>query len=207
MRILIEFDTDGIELHPISYARMMLDIQHMAIVCRAIAEDRLRADDIVFDWYKRKYTWMIEATEEEIGMAELTITRIDMGSLLVELTPKKLAKNMQKAFAGAFRYIANHLLFIDLEREKRSIENQLKREEVLEKRIENVAAALKLINKIPDEHLRDEFIESLRSSVLPFTTEHPPVKSVKLIKETDGEDVDDIDDEFLDDIDSEAKPH
>lgn len=207
MRILIEFDTDGIDLNPISFARLMLDIQHLAIVTRALAEDKFQSDDIVFDWYRQKYSWMIEATEEDLGMAALSIVRISMGSLLVELKPKKLAQGIQKAFARAFRYIVNHLLFVDLEREKRSVENQMKREEVLEKRIENMASAWKLIKKIPDPELRETFIVSLRSSVFPFTAEHPPIKSVKVIKETDEEGTNDIEDDLMDDIDDDVKPN
>ena len=53
-------------------------------------------------------------------------------------------------------------------------------EQVLEQRIKNVSDALSLAKKIPNGHLREEYLESLRSSVLPFAIEHPPIKSIKI---------------------------
>jgi hypothetical protein len=207
MRILVEFDTENVELHAIEFARIMLDIQHLAIVVRALAEDRLHPNDIVFDPYKQKYQWMIEAAGPDIGMAELTIVNITEGSLLIELEPKKVARKIQKAFTRAFRYVINHFLFVDLERQKRSVEIQMMREQLLRKRIGNAAAALGLIKKIPDAQLREEFIDSLRSSVLPFLFEHPPIKSVKLIGDTDERANDNTDEDLMDDLDDDSKPN
>jgi uncharacterized protein YnzC (UPF0291/DUF896 family) len=205
MKILIEFGTDGFELHPVNLARLLLDIQHLAIVTRALAEDNLKANDIVFDPYKRKYKWLIEATEEELGMAELTVVHIRMDSpLLVELQLKKLSKSAQKAFTKSYQYIINHLLYNDLEREKRSVEILMMREQVLEKRLKNASSALNLVKKIPDEQLREEFIDSLRSSVLPFGTEHPPIKTIKLIGEKGDDVTNEADEDLIDDIDDDS---
>ena len=206
MKLLFEFDIDGFDLSAVQLARILLDIQHLAIVNRALEEDHLEPDDIVFDEYKRKYKWLIEATDEELGAAELTIVRIKMESpLSVVLQLKKLPQSAQKALVKSYRYVINHLLFVDLEREKRGVEIQLMREQVLEKRIKNASSALNLVKKIPDEHLREEFIDSLRSSILPFGTEHPQIKSVKLITDNDEEITGDADENLIDDIDDDSK--
>lgn len=127
--------------------------------------------------------------------------------LFIELETKKFAEKVQKAFARTFRYIISHLLFVDLEREKRSVEIQLIREQVLEKRIKTAASALNLAKKIPDEQLREEFIDSLRSSIWPFETEHPPIKSVKLIEDKNEEDTGALEENLIEEAGDDAKPH
>ncbi len=182
----------------------------MAIVSYALAADRLRSGDIVSDPYKRKYKWLIEATgeDEDLDDAVLTIIRIRMESpLLIELASKKLVQRIQQAFAQSFRYIINHLLFIDLEREKRSVEIQMMREQVLEQRIKNASSALNLVKKIPNKQLREEFIDSLRSSVFPFAIEHPPIKSIQLIEDADEKDTNETDEKMIDEVDDDSKPN
>jgi hypothetical protein len=208
MRITFEFDSDNLQLSATHVARIMLDIQHLAIVARALAEDKLNADHIVFDEYKREYKWLIEATGEELGDAQLTTVRLRMESpLFIELETKRFAEKVQKAFVRTFRYIVNHLLFVDLEREKRSVQIQLIREQVLEKRIRTAASALNLAKKIPDEQLREEFIDSLRGSIWPFETEHPPIKSVKLLEGENDEEKDVLDEDLIEDTDDDSRPH
>jgi hypothetical protein len=207
MRITFEFDTDDLQIDAIQLARIMLDIQHLAIVIHALAEDKLNAGHIVFDEYKRKYKWLIEATDGELGDAELTTVGLRMESpLFVEFKTKKFAESVQKAFARIFRYVINRLLFVDLEREKRSVEIQLIREQVLEKRIKSAASALNLAKKVPDERLREELIDSLRSSIWPFEIEHPPIKSVRLIEESDEKQLADLEEELIDKADDDTKP-
>src|SRR5437016_530799 len=136
MTLVFEFDTDRYELDSVHIARIFLDIQHLAIVTFALAGDKLDADHMVFDEYKRKLKNKV-----------VTIVRV----------------------------VINNLFFIDLERERRTVAIQLMREQVLEQRIKNVSDALSLAKKIPNGHLREEYLESLRSSVLPFAIEHPPI--------------------------------
>jgi hypothetical protein len=198
VRILLEFDTQGYELRVVAVARLLLDLQHVATMARALAVDRLQRDDIVFDWYFQKYSWMIEASSEDLGLGDLSLVRINSGSLKIEVKPGKLVQGLQKAFAQSFSYIIKNILYVDLEREKRGLDNQLKREEVLRDRLENAAKAFQLIKKIPDEDLREQFIESLKSSVLPFAMEHPPLKSAKLIEEPDGTEEDLVPDNRVD---------
>lgn len=207
MRLFFEFETEDSDLHPINLARMLLDIQHLVIVLRALSKDQLQPDDIVFDPYKQKYKWMIEATGDDIGDAELTINRITKESpFSILLKVKELPERATKAFVQAYRYITN-LLLIDLEREKRSVEILLMREQVLGKRIETVSAALDLVKKFPDEQLRREFIENLKSSVLPFVTEHPPIKSVTLITDKNEEVAHDVDEQLIDNSSNDSKPN
>jgi len=204
MRIQFVFDTDNYELHAVSLARILLDIQHMAIVSFALAKEQLPIDDIVFDDYKQKYSWMIEAQEADLGGAALLVTSITMASpLKIELGSKNLTKGVKKAFIKTYRYITEHLLFTDLEREKRSVDIEWMREQVLEQRIKNFESALNLTKKIPDENMRQQYLESLRSSVYPFIAEHPPIKEVKLIDDTSESD--DKDDDIIIDSD-DSKP-
>lgn len=208
MKITFEFDTDDLQLDAVHLARIVLDIQHLAIVTRALAEDELNADHSVFNEYKRKYKWLIEATGGELGDAELTTVSLRMESpLFIEFKTKKFAKSVQKAFAKTFRYIINHLLFVDLEREKRSVEIQLIREQVLEQRIKNATSALNFAKKIPDKELREELIDSLRSSIWPFEIEHPPIKSIKLIEDSDEKQTDEAEEEFIDKANDDTKPN
>jgi hypothetical protein len=208
MRITFEFDTDDLDLDAVHLARIMLDIQHLVIVIRALAEDRLGADHIVFDEYKRKYKWLIEATGRDLGDAELTTVSLRMESpLFVEFKTKKFAESVQRAFVRVFRYIINHFLFIDLEREKRKVEIQLIREQVLEKRIKTATSALNLAKKVPDERLREELIDSLRGSIWPFEIDHPPIKSINLIEDSDEKHTDDSEEELIDKTDDDTKPN
>ena len=205
MRITFEFDTDDSQLDAVHLSRIVLDIQHLAIVTRALAEDELTPDHIVFDEYKSEYKWLIEASGQ-LGDAELLTVRLRMESpLFFEFQTKKLAESVQKVFARAFRYIINHLLFVDLEREKRSVEIQLIREQVLEQRIKSAASAWNLVKRIPDERLREEFINSLRSSTWPFAIEHPPIKAIKLIEDSSENGNEDVDEVIIDNADDDTK--
>ena len=71
------------------------------------------------------------------------------------------------------------------------------REQVLEQRIKSAASAWNLVKRIPDERLRDEFIDSLRASAWPFAIEHPPIKAIKLIEDSSGNSDEDVDERLL----------
>jgi len=203
IRLVFEFDTDMDELDSVHMARIFLDIQHLAIVTFALADKRLDAAHMVFDHYKRKYKWLVEAQAEDLGESQLTAVRIRLESpLIIEVAGKKLAQGLNSTVLPVIRYVVTNLLFIDLEREKRSVAIQLMREQVLEQRIKNASAALGLAKKIPSGDLREEYLESLRASVLPFALEHPPMKSIKIIEasddkstETDVVSIDDVTDD------------
>jgi hypothetical protein len=184
MRILFEFDTENYDLTASHMARILLDIQHLAIVCVSLAKESFERDDVVFNEYLRHYKGMVEARIDDLDDSEVSIVRLKMESPLeVEVVLKKLAKAAVKPVADAFRFIINKIFFVDLEREKKSLENALMREEITQRKIKNASQALNLAKKIPNSHLREQFIESLTSSVMPFEVEHPPLKSVKVIEE------------------------
>ncbi|HEX8141309.1 MAG TPA: hypothetical protein VF553_01860 [Pyrinomonadaceae bacterium] len=186
MKISFEFNVNGFDLHPAHLARMLLDIQHLVIICAALAEAPLQGDNLVFDVNKQKYKKLIEATSDDLGEAELTVSRIKMESPLLIEVATKLREGVKKHFATAFYYVRDNILFVDLKREEMAVGIEARREEVIEKRIKNAADALNLVEKIPDPQLRNEFVAGLSRTLLSFAIEHPPIKSVNLIEYDKG---------------------
>jgi len=182
MKLIFEFNTDAFDLSASHLARILLDIQHLAIVSIALAKETLEVDEIVFNPYFQSYKRMIETTGEDLKEAELTILSIKKESpLIVEAALKKLSDIAKKSTKEVFLFIINKILFVDLEREKRSLENQKLREEIIEKRINNASQVLNLAQKVPNNILREQLIASLTSSIMPFETEHPPIKSITIV--------------------------
>ncbi len=193
MRIVFEFDTENYDLTASHLARILLDIQHLAIVCVALAKGSFQRDDVVFDEFLQHYKFMVEARIDDLDDTEVSIIRIKKESPMeVEIALKKLAKVVTKNAGAMFRFVRDRIFFIDLEREKRSrendkilLENALMREEVALKKIKNASEGLDLALKIPDPNLREQLIKALTSSVIPFELDHPPLKSIKVIGEDD----------------------
>jgi hypothetical protein len=183
MKFSFEFDVAGFELHATHLARIALDIQYLALSCSVLVDDQPRNSRIIFDDHEQKYKKLVEATGEDLGAAELTVLRIKMESpLLIEVTAK-LKEGVKKAFIKKFNYIKDILFLVDLKRKEMDVGIQVRKEEVIAKRIENADALLELSKKIPDLTLRKEFVKGLSRTLLSFADEHPPLLSVELVEE------------------------
>ena len=184
MRLSVTFDVGPPGLEATHLARLLLDLQHLAIITVASTRPSLGRADIVFDPYKQSSKWMAEATGEMIGDAAVTVSRITYQSPLgIELEFKKLPGRLAGRAAEILRSILNHVLFADLEREKRKVQIEDLREDVRRKRIANVASALDLMARIQDPVLRQQFITSLSSSLRPFEDEHPRMTDVTVVED------------------------
>lgn len=187
MKISFEFDVTGFDLHATHLARILLDIQHLALICVLLAEDRPDGRSIFLEEYEQRFQGLVEATRDDLGAAELTVSRIKMESPLLIEVLMKLREGAKKSFIKTFYYIRDTLLFVDLKREEMEVGIQALKEEVMTKRIENLTAALKLAEKIPDLKLRNKFVKRLSQTLLSFATEYPPLLSVELAEEDKGD--------------------
>ena len=119
MRALLSFRVadSGLELG--EFARLLLDLQHLAIL--AVALGRSSPVQNAVDWSQQSYHWMVEASRHEIGEATVTITRFDIGTpLRLEFAFPQVAPELAEQTAMALRALLQRLQLIDLERERKA---------------------------------------------------------------------------------------
>jgi hypothetical protein len=166
------------------FARLLLDLQHLAIMTIALAEEALPPNDIVFDSYRQKHESMVEAGSTILGYRVATVDRIIQESpLVIDLSLKQLPKALWRPVAGTFKFLVERVFFGDLEREKRALDNERLREEIRRAKIENLGAAFDIGAKIPDPQLREQFLSSLASSIRPFEEEHPKIVEAQVFED------------------------
>jgi hypothetical protein len=169
-------------LEAVQFARLMLDIQHLCAMTAGLASlNSLQPYLPSFEESSSfKYSALIELPPHYFGYAGATVARIRQESpLIVELlvgVPKALAGFFKENFETIYR----RFFYGDLERAKRTLELENMREDIRGKRIKNLESVFDLAQKIPDARLRRQFLQNLDSSIVPFLTEHPPIRSVDL---------------------------
>ena len=186
MKLKIAFDTDQQDLLATELARLLLDLQHLSIVAVYLPRPAYSPKDIIFDPFLLKYEKMFLADPYILGETAPAISRIHKDSPLeIELLFKKLNSKAVQSVSGAFRFLFERVLFGDLEREKRRIENEAAYQEVLRKKLELIADAYKLSKKMPPDQ-QDQFMDSLRWAIEPFERRHPPIERYEIDDDDDG---------------------
>jgi hypothetical protein len=186
MRVAMSFDVKRPGLSAPHLARLLLDIQHLAVNMVAIESvSRLSQDHMILDPYRQKYSVVIETKDSDFGDSLVIVDSINQQSPLWIGTLLKIARSITGSVARNYKLIYERVLFGDLERKKRILELRLMDEDRVRKRIENCGLALDLARKIPP-HLQEAFIGSLTSSLLPFFKEHPLITRLD-VTETDND--------------------
>lgn len=188
LRVQFRFDVGEDGLDAPHLARLLLDLQHLAVVAVALSKDVILPSDVALDLRMASYKRMIEAQADDLGQAIATIAKIQQESpLRVELLFSKIPKALIRPAAATFKFMFERIFFGDVEREKREIANARAREEVLGARIENLAAALDVARKLPSRELREEFVRGLMSSIRPFEEEHPKIVEAKVLDDQESD--------------------
>lgn len=194
MRISITFDTTD-DLQAIHLARLLLDLQHLTVMVTALAllEEPAQAGmlpiEVAFDapddredsfW---KYSSLIEHRDSPLGPLTAIVDKIHKESPMTIELLLKLPKAIVSAIKNNSQTIYKRIFFHEEERTRLFLENELRREDLRKKRLENLSSAFKLAKTIPDPVLRKQFEQNLVASVRPFLDEHPPVKSLDIKNE------------------------
>jgi hypothetical protein len=186
MHVMMEFDVESPGLSASHLARLLLDIQHLAVNMVAIEREwELPQNHLIRDPYRQKYSAVIETPDGDFGDSLVIVDAISQQSPLWIRSALKIPGAMASFVANNYRLIYERVLFGDLERQKRIMELRLMNEDRLRKRIETSGLALDLLHKVPP-HLQDDYLRSLISSLLPFFNEHPVVTKLD-IDEDDNE--------------------
>ena len=150
-------------------ARLLLDLQHLAIL--AVALGRSSPDQNAVDWSRQSYHWMVEASRREIGEATATVTRFDIGTpLRLGITFPQVPPELEEQTARALRALLERLQLIDLERGAHRLDEM---EEASRRRhLDNLADALDLASRFQDTRQRSALLRSLEAGLRPFER-HP----------------------------------
>jgi len=182
VRVGLRFAVGDEGIDAIPFARLMCDLQHLSLMVVSLAmldeypgTDVLPTGSAVFDPALQKYTVFIETRVGAFGVAEVHVVRIEQQSpTLIEFV-LRIPKTLNAACVRAWKFIFERVLYGDIEREKRRADVDSMREDVLRKRLENLAAAYDLSARIQDPYLRERFLRSFESSLAPFGTDHPQI--------------------------------
>jgi hypothetical protein len=183
MRLQLTFEV-GDEILPSALARILLDVQHQAMVFTLMAEAESEFGAIAIGGrpgaeVRRylndteeliSYKYMAEASQSSFGRLplEVGVTRLRMESPLWVETTIRAARGVVTLVQRNFRTLHERVYFGDLERERRRIQNAASREEVIAARIRNIDAAYDLSEKISDAEIREALRRHLISAVAPF---------------------------------------
>jgi hypothetical protein len=182
LRISIRFQNEDHDIEAVQLARLILDIQHLCAMTAGLgALNSLQPYLPAFQApYFFKYSNVIELPPSYFEYATVTVLRIRQESPLSLELLIRIPKALAGFFKDNFKTIFDRFFYGDLERARRGLELESVREDIRAKRIKNLESVFDLAQKIPDGHLREQFVESLDSSIKPFLTEHPPMKAVEL---------------------------
>jgi len=187
IRVILQFDPEAPDIQAIPFARLLCDIQDLSlmVVILSLSEDVTRMDEILIgsiavDPVLQKYAAFIEMRAGAFGVAEVYLQRIEKHSPLIIEYLLKLPSVLNGPFRKAFKFIYERVLYGDLQRQKRQLEVDSRRENLLRKRIDNLSAAFDLADKIQNPRLREQFLAGLEFSITPFETEHPQITSAEV---------------------------
>ena len=92
----------------------------------------------------------------------------------------RVPTNLVAGAASVLRYVVLNILHSDTERVRRLIQNAQAYEELRARRLQNLASAYELAEKISDPQRRQHFLNSVDSSIKPLLIERPQIKSVEI---------------------------
>ncbi len=173
MRAVLSFRAVELGLETGALARLLLDLQHLAILAVALTKVRLSFDEHALDWSRQSYHWMIEASSRDIGEAAAKVTQVAIEDpLRVELTFPHVHPELVDRTATALRAVFERVQFIDLERERRAHRLDSMEETLRNQHLDNLVDALDLASQFQDPERRSALLRSLEAGLRPF--EHHP---------------------------------
>lgn len=188
MRFELMFEVSEPGLPAAQFARLLLDLQEVAIMAHALGRlDELDVNDPALEPVAHKYEHMIAAQRGTWGEAEATVDTISQGSPLKIGLLLKVGQALRRPVAAALRLLVERVIYLDLERERRQIANDIRREDLIEKKLDNIERALKIQRRVRDPEIRRRLRFALDSTVRPFVVEHPPIVSARVQDDDDAE--------------------
>jgi hypothetical protein len=195
VRIGLRFAISDKGIEAISFARMLIELQRLSLIVVTLGQleqhhpvaDQLLRESPIFDPALQTYSAFIVTRGTFFGPGEVHIVRIQQQSpMLIEFF-LKVSKELSGACVKAWRFIFERVLFGDVEKEKRWVNVGIARQELLKKRLENLAAAYDLSAKIEDPRLRERFLAKLEGTLMPFGLEYPEITETTVREEKDSD--------------------
>ena len=183
MRLVFEFDTAGVCLNVTHLARILCDIQHLGIVAAMPGLYAFKSESVrrLLSPHVESYKGMVETGDKHLYPATLCISAISTTNpLTLELFYKTLPTELKERAGALIQSFIDRIIFLDYEKEKRNIQIQRMHADLIRKNIENLLLALEIAEKIPDENIRRDYIESLISAIYPFKEEHPFISKFEI---------------------------
>jgi hypothetical protein len=176
IRLEVEFAVVEPGLPASQLARLILDLQELVITAHALARaDAITADDPAIDPGTHLYKRMVEVQPGTLGEAEAIVELISQASPLQLGLLIRIGERLRRPLVAALHLLAERVLYSDLERERRQIDNQIHRQELISKVLDNIERAAQIQRRVRDPRVQELLRDSLRSTVTPFLVEHPPI--------------------------------
>jgi hypothetical protein len=173
MHVVFEDDPDWKAL---SIARLLADLQHLAIFIYISAEGKLSDEFSVLNLDEQKYESMIVADDPDEVSAHppleklaLHVFNLHLGSPLSVIAGVLHPAHLKTALTKVGKAIA-HLVLVDLRRERMRYENEIIRQRAITAYLKNMKELKKILSEMKNEDERRLFLKHFAYAIDPLVS-------------------------------------